>query len=248
MKLLGVRIDNLAKKEILEKIEFFLSEDAFHQLATVNPEFILTAQQDEAFKGLLNQCSLNVADGIGLKYAFLRFGKILKTRFAGVDLLGEILKIADERKFSVFLAISKDGLSSYDEIKAVLEKKYPSLKIGGGDIKLSHQSSVISHQKREEDDRLPITDYDILFCNFGSPQQERFIYSQKDAKIRLAMGVGGSFDFLTGKIARAPIWMRKIGLEWLWRLMQQPVARARRIFKAVIVFPIKILFSKNQHD
>ena len=232
MKLLGVRIDNLAKKEILEKIEFFLSEDAFHQLATVNPEFILAAQQDEAFKGLLNQCSLSVADGIGLKYAFLRFGKILKTRFAGVDLLGEILKIADERKFSVFLAISKDGLSSYDEIKAVLEKKYPSLKIGGSDIKLSHQSSVISHQKREEDDRLPIADYDILFCNFGSPQQERFIYSQKGAKIRLAMGVGGSFDFLTGKITRAPLWMRKVGLEWLWRFMQQPVIRARRIFKA----------------
>ncbi len=245
MKLLSVRIDNLTKKEILEKIEFFLSEDAFHQLATVNPEFILTAQRDEKFKNLLNECSLNVADGIGLRYACLRFGKILKARFAGVDLLAEILKIADEKRLSVFLAINKNGLSSYDEIKNVLEKKYPSLKIGGSDIELNHQSAVISNQNRENDDRLLIADYDILFCNFGAPAQENFIYSQKDAKIRLAMGAGGSFDFLTGKITRAPIWMRKVGLEWLWRFIQQPAGRAKRIFNAIIIFPIKILFSKN---
>ncbi len=245
MHILGIRIDNLGKKEILEKIEFFLDEEKFHQIATINPEFILQAQKDCDFKNVINMCNLNVADGAGIGYAFLRFGKFLKTRLAGVDLLEEILKIANERKLNIFLAISKNGLSSYFEIKTVLEKKYPSLKIGGSDIELSHQSSFISHQNREDDDRLPITDYDILFSNFGAPAQEKFINSQKNAKLRLAMGVGGSFDFITGKIVRAPIWMRAIGLEWLWRFAQEPKYRAKRIFNATIVFPIKILFSKK---
>jgi len=237
MKLLGVRIDNLSRKEILEKIEFFLNEDKFHQIATVNPEFILRAQKDSAFKNILNQCDLNVADGVGIWYAFLRFGKFLQTRLAGVDLLEEILKIANEQKLSVFLAVSKEGLSSYEEIAKVLSGKYPNIKFSGSDI----DPNITDYQ-------LLVTSYCLLLCNFGAPFQEVFIRSQKDAKIRLGMGVGGSFDFLTGKISRAPRPMRKLGLEWLWRLLRQPVYRTKRIFKAVIIFPIKILFSKNPND
>ena len=152
----------------------------------------------------------------------------------GVDLLTEILQIANEGRLSVFLAINKDGLSSYKEIVLVLNKNYPNINFFGEDI-----------NPRITDYQLLITSYSILFCNFGSPFQETFIQSQKDARIRIAMGVGGSFDFLTGKIARAPFWMRQFGLEWLWRFVQEPKYRVKRIFKAVIVFPIKILFSKK---
>lgn len=234
MIVLGIEIDNLTKKEILEKLEFFLSEDKFHQIATINPEFILRAQKDREFKAILNQCDLKVADGVGIWYAFLRFGKKLKTTMPGVDLLTEILQIANEGRLSVFLAINKDGLSSYKEIVLVLNKNYPNINFFGEDI-----------NPRITDYQLLITSYSILFCNFGSPFQETFIQSQKDARIRIAMGVGGSFDFLTGKITRAPFWMRQFGLEWLWRFVQEPKYRVKRIFKAVIVFPIKILFSKK---
>ena len=233
MNLLGIEIDNLSKKEILEKLEFFLSEDKFHQIATINPEFILEAQQDVNFKNILNQCDLKVADGIGIKYAFSRFGKKLKTTVPGADLLTEILQIANGKGLSIFLAINKDGLSSYGEIKTVLEKKYPDIKFSGDNIKFNSHCTL--HAAR----------CTILLCNFGAPFQETFIQSQKDARIRIAMGVGGSFDFLTGKIARAPFWMRQFGFEWLWRFFCQPAHRAKRIFKAVIVFPIKILFSKK---
>ena len=234
MMVLGIEIDNLTKKEILEKLEFFLSEDKFHQIATINPEFILRAQKDREFKAILNQCDLKVADGVGIWYAFLRFGKKLKTTMPGVDLLTEILQIANEGRLSVFLAINKDGLSSYKEIVLVLNKNYPNINFFGEDI-----------NPRITDYQLLITSYSILFCNFGYPFQETFIQSQKDARIRIAMGVGGSFDFLTGKITRAPFWMRQFGLEWLWRFVQEPKYRVKRIFKAVIVFPIKILFSKK---
>jgi N-acetylglucosaminyldiphosphoundecaprenol N-acetyl-beta-D-mannosaminyltransferase len=80
-------------------------------------------------------------------------------------------------------------------------------------------------------------------CNFGAPWQEFFIRSQKNDIIKIGIGVGGTFDFWTGKVKRAPIFLRKIGLEWMWRLIQQP-KRMRRIFRAVIIFPIRVIFNK----
>lgn len=236
MDILGVRIDNFSKEEILEKIEKFLSEDKFHQIATVNAEFILRAQEDEDFKNILNECDLNIADSISIKYAFLRFGKILKARIAGIDLMHEILKIADEKKMSVFLAASKTGLSNWEETRDALSKIYPNVRFSGGNI----DPMITDH-------RLPMTDCRVIFCNFGAPEQERFIKSVKDDIMGLAMGVGGSFDFVTGKAKRAPIWMRYFGLEWLWRFIQEPRYRLKRIFNAVIIFPIKVLFSNNKH-
>lgn len=253
MNILGVRIDNFSKKEILARIESFLNEEKFHQIATVNPDFILRAQNDLELKNILNSCDLNVADGVGIWYAFIRNFSFLKSRFAGVDLLGEILKIAHQNKISIYLAINKDGLSSYQEIRTVLKKIYPDLKINGADIIMSsHQLSVISHQMHTiTDDRLPMTDCRILFCNFGSPAQEKFLNLQKNGNIRLAMGVGGSFDFLTGKVKRAPKCLRIFGLEWLWRLVFHPsssrnflLKRLMTIFKSTVVFPIKILINK----
>ncbi len=230
MNILGVRVDNLSKKEILEKIEFFLNEGGFHQIATVNPEFILEAQKNTEFRQILNRSSLNVADGIGLKYAFIWNGAWLKTRLAGADLMDEILRIANKKDLNVFLAINKNGLSSLEEIKTALLKKYPKLKVNGADI-----------DPRNLSYKLKPKTYNLLFCNFGAPYQERFINSQKNDILGLAMGVGGSFDFLTGKTPRAPKWMRKIGLEWLFRLILEPRYRFGRIFRAVTIFPIKVI-------
>jgi len=234
MTILGVRVDNISRKEILEKIESFLSEDRFHQIATVNPEFILAAQKDKKFKNILNTTDLNIADGVGIWYAFIRFGGWLKTRIAGVDLTQEILRIADKKKLSVFLAITKNGFSSYKEVHGVLSKNYPNIKFSGESL---DPLNFFSYNIRN-------TKYEILFCNFGAPYQERFIQSVKNDTIRLAIGIGGSFDFITGKIKRAPKIMRIFGLEWLWRLILEPKYRFRRIINAVIIFPIKVLFSR----
>ena len=233
MKILGIRIDNFSKKEILEKIEFFLTEEKFHQIATVNPEFILQTRKNEEFKKILNGCDLNIADGIGLKYAFVRFGKWLKYRFAGVDLMHEILKIAEGKKMSVFLAVNANGLSFYEEIRNILTEKYSNIKFIGENI----DHNVTCHMSH-------VARCDILFCNFGAPYQEVFINSVKNDSIRLAMGVGGSFDFLTGKVKRAPKFIRNFGLEWLWRFVQEPKYRFKRIINAVIVFPLRVIFKK----
>lgn len=246
MDILGIRIDNLSKKEILEKIEFFLTEEKFHQVATVNPEFILRAQKDLEFKNILNKSDLNVADGVGIWYAFLRHFKSLEKRIAGVDLMEEVLKIANEKGLSLFLAIHRNGLSSFEDIKRTLNEKYPNIEIAGCDADPRKCKKIIT-----------MIDHSLVFCNFGFPAQEKFIHLLKNnqnsnlqlascqGKIRLAMGVGGSFDFVTGKIKRAPMWMQKIGLEWLWRFALEPRYRFKRIFNAIVVFPFKIIFCKN---
>jgi N-acetylglucosaminyldiphosphoundecaprenol N-acetyl-beta-D-mannosaminyltransferase len=236
MEILGVRIDNFSEKEALEKVKFFLQEDKFHHVATINPEFVLLAQKDAAFKDIVNNCELCLADGIGIWFSHLRFGKILKNRVVGADLTRQILEIAHKEKMSVFIANSNKGLSRWEEIRNVILEMYPDLNVRGANLDKNRCDLDLSQEQAQ-----------ILFCNFGAPHQEKLIHSlksQKNSKIRLAVGVGGSFDFLTGKIRRAPKIFQKIGLEWLWRFFQEPRYRARRIFRAVIIFPIRILFSK----
>lgn len=250
MKTLDVRVDNLSREEIIDKIREFLddkessmsdsqnsshySSHYFHQIATINPEIILAAQEDEKYKNILNACNLNVADGFGLNLAFWKNGEKLKCRFAGADLMEEILEMAAGKGMKIFLAARKDGLSSWEETRDAILKKYPALEIEGENI----SKETISYQ-------LKTASSDVVFCNFGAPYQEKFLSSLKDqenGKIKLAIGVGGSFDYLTGKVRRAPLWMRQFGLEWLWRLILEPRYRFKRIWKAVVVFPYKILF------
>ncbi len=235
--LLGIKIDNLPKQEVIYKIEQFLSENIFRQIATVNPEFILKAEKDKSFKKILNNCDLNIADGIGVRFAFWRFGKNLKCRFSGIDLMRQILQIADKKKLKVFLVANKNGLSTWQETADAINKKYPKLLIEG--INTTFQNL--------QNSRCQILDANcqLIFCNFGAPYQEKFIAKLKkeNTDIKLAMGVGGSFDFISGKIKRAPKWLRFLGLEWLWRLFQQQ-HRLKRIFKAVIIFPIKVILNK----
>lgn len=240
MNILGVRIDNLSKKEILEKIESFLNEPRFHHICTVNAEFILRAQIDVNFRQILHESNLNIADSISIKYAFLRYGKWLKCRFAGADLVHEILKIANEKKMGVFLAANKDGLSTWEETADVLQKQYQQVRFSGANLEYNSQVELLPEMELGPPP-------DILFCSFGAPHQELFINYLKNDTIRLAMGVGGAFDFIAGKARRAPSSWRKIGMEWLWRFIQEPRYRAKRIFNAVIVFPIKVLlnFSKQ---
>ncbi|MDO8241099.1 MAG: WecB/TagA/CpsF family glycosyltransferase [Candidatus Moranbacteria bacterium] len=255
--ILGVTIDNFSKQEILHKVDTFLLEDCFHQIATVNPEFILQAQKDAEFKSILNACDLHVADGVGIWFAFLRFGSFLKNRMTGIDLMSDILRMANEKKLKVFLVSYAGALSSWEETRDAIAKIYPNLEINGANLntviarrettKQSHTDTQKSGEsKKEIATLLSVARNDIVFCNLGMSKQEKFLHSLKtleNAKIKLTMGVGGSFDFLTGKRQRAPKFLQKIGLEWLWRFVQEPKYRAKRIFHAVVIFSIKVIFN-----
>ena len=233
MNILGIEINNLSREEIIDRVKFFLDDPQFHQIATINPEFLLEAEENNAFRSTLQICDLRIADGFGITLAFLLKGTQLKCRFPGVDLMEKILFIANEKHLKVYLAIRKNGLSSFQEVKDALSKKYPNILINGADIDvLSHHLSLITYPAS------------VVLCNFGAPSQEIFLASLKNtsSNIRLAVGIGGSFDYLTGKMTRAPQCMRLVGLEWLWRLIQQP-KRFKRIWNAVILFPFRVILS-----
>lgn len=228
MKLLDISITEDSRDAVLLRVAAFLNEPKFHRIATVNPEFLVLAEKDSDFKRSLQNADLCIADGFGVVLTGLLQGKKI-TRFPGADLLHEILTLAEHDRHSVFLAIKRDGLSSYEEIHDALLKKYPKLSISGTD-----------------DDLDSIENCAIVLCNYGAPDQEIFLEKLRevDTPSRLAIGVGGAFDFLTGKQKRAPRCLRTLGLEWLWRLILQP-KRWKRIWNAVIIFPIKALLGSS---
>ncbi|HLC95333.1 MAG TPA: WecB/TagA/CpsF family glycosyltransferase [Patescibacteria group bacterium] len=247
MRIWGVPIDTMSQEVFYQKICHFLDEQKWHRIATVNPEFLLLAEKDVLFREALLRADLRIADGFGIVLAGLLHGERLH-RFAGADLMEKILEIANKKKLSVYLAINRDGLSSYEEIKNTLGKQYHYLKIDGNDFDVMQDSmlSLIPYPTPASAE-LQRGESTIFLCNFGAPYQELFLAKLQDmsSSVRLAMGVGGSFDYLTGKIRRAPFIMRMMGLEWFWRLMWQP-KRWRRIWRAVLVFPFRVIFATIQ--
>jgi N-acetylglucosaminyldiphosphoundecaprenol N-acetyl-beta-D-mannosaminyltransferase len=242
MKILGVEIDNLSRAEIVSCVERFLGEPKFHQIATVNPEFLVEADRNPEFKDVLNQCDMRVADGFGISLVSFFRGETLKCRFPGADLMGEVLKLANGKRLSVYLAVRADGLSSFKEVRSVVSQQYPRIKIGGGNFEGSNWKLVTGNS--DDASQLPVAGYQLLLSNFGAPHQEFFIakFEDKVSELRIGIGIGGAFDYLTGKRSRAPKWLRVIGLEWLWRFASQP-KRWRRMWNATGIFLFKVVKS-----
>ncbi len=242
INILGINISTLNKKQVLKKIEYFLADNGQHQIVTPNPEFLLQAGKDEEFFYILNKADLAVPDGIGLKFAAWAMCKNIH-RVTGADLVTDILKVAQDRKLKVAILNWCDGLSKKEDIDNAVKKLYPKLNFIIEDIDRDIRNCLPA--KPWQAGKLEIRNLadcqpDILFVALGAPWQEKFIYHNlpKLPSVRIAIGVGGAFDFLTGKIKRALKILRILGLEWLWRLIKQP-RRWKRIYNAVIVFPWK---------
>lgn len=231
IKILGVRIDNFSVSRTKEKIESILESGPEQKfIVTLNPEILLKAYQDKDYKNILNSAELNLCDGFGIKMVSFLRGKNIKARFTGVDLVDFLLSEAVKRDLRVLVVAPKITLSKPAEIEEALRKKYPNISAKSKLFGTSQDFFESGIMKKAE----------IVFVSFGAPEQEKFIWENrlKFPKAKILVGVGGAFDFLTGKIKRAPGFMRLLGLEWLWRLIQEPKRRIVRIWKAVFVFPV----------
>lgn len=229
----GIAIDALSYREALRRAAGFLASDRQHTIVTPNPEILLGACKDEEFWYILNQADLAIPDGVGLKFAAWLSGVRLE-RIAGADLMRDLLRLAEENSRKAAVLNWRGGLSKAGEIKAALKIKYPRLDFRAYDI---------GRQGRGLDSEA-VKSYapELLLVTLGSPYQERLVHKYLSGwpSVRLAMPVGGAFDFLTGKLRRAPAFLRRLGLEWLWRLALQP-RRWKRIYRAVAVFPLKFI-------
>jgi len=234
IKILGIKVNEFNTQEIRERIDIFLRSNRPRFIATLNPEIVLAAQKDEEYFYILNKTDLSLIDGVGLKILARLMGKKIP-RITGADLSLEILQTAAERGLRVLIINRCDGLSCDREIQVALRDKYPSLHVFVKN--LPTDSLKMPNLPKDE------KEFDIMFVATGAPHQEKFIYHnlQNVLGLRLAIGVGGSFDFISGKAVRAPKLMRFIGLEWLWRLIKYPRRRVGRIYNAVVKFSLIFL-------
>lgn len=239
INILGINISSKNRKEILGLVQEFLNSNKAHFITTPNPEIILKALKDEKFFSILNKADIPLPDGIGLKFATWLLGKNIE-RYTGVALVQDILRLKTNPKVRIAIINRKDGLSNKSNIEKTLDK------FNINNYLVIDKDLNIKKTPKEVIDFKP----DILFCTFGAPSQEKFIYYnyKKIPNLKLAVGVGGAFDYLSGNTKRAPRLMRLIGLEWLYRLLFHKgkdkgdrIRRFKKIYNAVIVFPKKIL-------
>lgn len=237
---LGVKIDGLSPKNLVVAVNKALDGGGCISIATPNPEMIVKAQTDPYFKQILNSF-LTICDGYGL-YLALRLKGAMLSRLTGVDAMMEILKIACYKRAPVYLLGSNSQtviLKTVERLKVLI----PGLIIAGynkGGLVTELETGQISVDENEN--QIILNDIEksgaqVLIVAFGMGKQEKWIqkYGQKIAQLKVMIGVGGSFDYVSQVVPRAPLLMRKIGLEWLYRLIKQP-ARAKRIWNATAKF------------
>lgn len=264
----GIKFDSIYYEDVLTAVEVFVNqEEGKHMIVTPNPEMLVDANKRPEFREILNSASILVPDGIGIlwaayylslpksKYRLFEFFKVINSllkvlfkskdiykilpqRVTGSDLLFKIVDESQKHHWRIFLLGAAPGVANL-AINKLLEK-YPHAIFAGsfaGTPALTHEEELCSLINQAQ--------ADILFVAYGSPKQEEWIYRnlEKLETLKLAIGVGGAIDFAAGKAKRAPKFMQKIGLEWLWRLFLQP-KRLKRIWTATFTFVRMIMKSK----
>lgn len=220
-------------------IRGFLQGEKQRHVMTPNNEMLVEATHHENFRQLLNGTDLNIPDSTGLLWMARLTGQRLPERVTGVDTVTALCASLTEET-PVFLLGAKPGIA--EAAAAALFRKNPHLKV----------VDCFAGSPREEDavtivNMIRAAAPRLLLVAFGAPAQDLWIakYLKEFPSVRVAIGVGGTFDFLAGKVKRAPGFMRSIGLEWLWRLIREP-RRIGRIWRAVVVFPLLVLrYGKN---
>jgi N-acetylglucosaminyldiphosphoundecaprenol N-acetyl-beta-D-mannosaminyltransferase len=214
-RVLGVRVDCTDMDAALERIEELVDAGGHHLVATVNPEFVMRARRDREFARVLESADLCLADGTGVVWAARRQGCSIKGPVTGVDLIPPLAALCARRSFRLFLLGAAPGVAA--DLASGLRAGNPGLEVaahsGSPDSSSDAETLGLIHDHRPH----------VLLVAYGAPNQELWIDRLRDRLgVALAMGVGGSFDYLTGRVPRAPRWMRQAGMEWLFRLGSQP--------------------------
>jgi N-acetylglucosaminyldiphosphoundecaprenol N-acetyl-beta-D-mannosaminyltransferase len=238
ISILGVPVHAVTIEETLVLIDQFVRDAVPRQICTVNPEFIMLAQQDKEFKQILDRSALNLPDGIGVVWAAKRLEHPLRERVAGSDLIGLIADRAQTTGWRIFLLGAAEGVAAQAAI--ILRERYPQTNIVG----------AVAGSPRPEDEadiaaRIRSSKADVLLVAYGAPKQDKWIARNLERiGVAVAMGIGGSLDFIVGTQQRAPRWMQRVGLEWLYRLIREPWRWRRQL--ALPRFVWRVLLGKRE--
>ena len=237
VEILGVNVNSLTMAEAVETVKNFIEKGERKLIATANAEMIMRATYDVELKTILNAADLVVPDGAGTVWAAGYLGHPMPERVAGYDLSQELMRLAPSKKYKLYFFGSAPGVA--DLAKAKAEKWYPGIDIVGtrnGYFSAEDEQSIIADIKAKKPD--------ILLVALGVPKQEKWLYAHLDElNVPVSIGVGGSFDVMAGVMKRAPLWMQKAKLEWLYRGLKQP-SRIGRLM-ALPKFVFKVMGSKK---
>lgn len=268
IQIAGIPINNSSYEEILNEIDEIIKKNKKTYFVTVNPEMVLMASEDRDFFEILKKSEINTSDGIGILWAayflslpkreckirrFLQFAwslfsisftpnsirSVISERITGTDLFPKIIDRSQKKEWKIFLLGAEEGIA-YKVIDK-FSKLYPKAHFAG-----CFAGSPSVDDEKEIYDIINKAKPDILLVAYGAPKQEFWIHRNlsKLNSVKVAIGVGGTFDFHAGKAKRAPEFLRKIGLEWLWRLLREP-KRFNRICNATFRFIRLIYKQKN---
>jgi N-acetylglucosaminyldiphosphoundecaprenol N-acetyl-beta-D-mannosaminyltransferase len=222
VSLFGLSIDNLTMDETLDRVEAFVAAGSVHQHVAINVDKIVKSHRDPELRAIINACDLASPDGQPVVWASRLLGHPLKGRVAGIDLMIGLFARAEEHGHRIYLLGARPDVVR--DVVDRLHRDHPALVVAGardGYWDPSDEEAVAAE--------IEAAHPDLLFVAIPSPRKEQFLSAWK-ARIRapFVMGVGGSFDVYAGRISRAPAWMRRIGLEWLFRMAKEPRKMWRR--------------------
>ena len=214
--ILDIPVHDVTTADTLALIDQFVREGGPHQVCTVNPEFIMLAQQDADFMRILKQAALNIPDGIGVLWAARRTGHPLRERVAGSDLVAQIVDRAQMTGWRIFLLGAAEGVA--DRAANILRERYPQTSIVG-----AYAGSPRAEAEAEIAAQIRSSKADVLLVAYGAPKQDKWIARNiASTGAAVAIGIGGSLDFIAGTQKRAPRAVQRVGLEWLYRLAREP--------------------------
>ncbi len=244
-KILGVGVTDASKEDILEYVVKKLGEKGKNfYIVTPNPEILVASHKKKSLQNILNNAELALNDGVGVSIASKFMGKSLKERFSGTDFVKSVCEAVAVRPITVGFLGGRDKIA---EMSAeCLISQYPGLKVvfaasewekEGFERARRYQSSSVKHEVELKDQ------VDLLFVAFGFPKQEEWMVEHQSSNIyKVAIGVGGAFDYISGKVPRAPGFVRAFGFEWLFRLIVQPWRIKRQL--ALLTF-IKLVLRER---
>jgi len=239
--ILGIEIDNISKKKVLDKILKYIHHPAdFFHIVSLNPENLVITSENPQFKKIIETSQIKINDGIGVVLAGRWLNIPIVEKVTGVDLMQDLLDMVGEERLRAMLIGGKPNLAL--SLSKCYQKKYTQAVFYG----LEGITNIKKIDKNEEKRLLAIVADirpHIIFAAFGSPEQEIWFWRNRGKLAgTVCMGVGGGFDFLTGQVKRAPVFIRKIGMEWLFRLIIQPWRWKRQL--RLIKFIGKVISQK----
>lgn len=234
-RVLGVRIDAVQIPDVVRRMEKWIcAGDATHFITLTNVSSVMEANHHDSFRAILNSADFSVPDGMPLVWLGRLRGNRLERRVYGPDLMLDFCRETHQKAYRHFFFGGASG--ALEQLEKTMKSAFPSLRVVGA------YSPPFRPLTPDEDARvvemINCAAPDVLWVGLGCPKQERWMYDHKGClKVPVMLGVGAAFDFFSGQVRQAPKWMREHGLEWLFRLWQEP----KRLWRRYLLFNIEFI-------